>query len=264
MINAPPPPSSWNSSQQHRFSYDSPAAADRLSQDLGRMSFDAGSAGSGPARVAPQTANPFTSSFFAAGAPTGMTAAERLSGPNPVGERRPLTLPPLPTVRTSSAARSPSKLLSGRVGLLLWWCRCASDCGRKSCVAEWLGQYDAVLRAHFSPMAWLVAYVPPLASMLQAWKRRMLRQPTSSCLAAQYCSACSSDADPRACFAPVASLSSPVLFSFSDAYTYTRLTHHSPFVISGTSFFFKLYDVWLAAGAQLISHLRPPAARLSS
>lgn len=38
MINAPPPPN-WGSA---RFSYESAsAAADRLSQDLGRMSFEA-------------------------------------------------------------------------------------------------------------------------------------------------------------------------------------------------------------------------------
>jgi hypothetical protein len=37
MINAPPP--SWGSA---RFSLESATAADRLSQDIGRMSFEAG------------------------------------------------------------------------------------------------------------------------------------------------------------------------------------------------------------------------------
>ncbi|PSC70828.1 coiled-coil domain-containing 94-like protein isoform A [Micractinium conductrix] len=94
MINAPAPTPSWNGAG--RYSFDS--AADRLSQDMQRMSFDAA------ARVAPQpTANPYASSFFAA-------EPAQLSAPAATGmaERRALSLPPLLTpVRTSAPAKNP-------------------------------------------------------------------------------------------------------------------------------------------------------------
>ncbi|KAL4439272.1 hypothetical protein ABPG77_004174 [Micractinium sp. CCAP 211/92] len=88
IINAPPP-SSWGAG---RFSLDS--AAERLSEDMSRMSFE------GAARAAPQpTANPYTSSFFT----SSPSAAGPVAG---MADRRSLSLPPLPPVRTSAPARS--------------------------------------------------------------------------------------------------------------------------------------------------------------
>ncbi|EFN55206.1 hypothetical protein CHLNCDRAFT_134430 [Chlorella variabilis] len=99
MINAPPPTGGWGgAAAAGRYSLDSGAAADRLSQDLSRMSFEAAASPSAAARLAPQTANPFASSFFT----PGTTAAERLSAPV-LGDRRGLALPPLPGLRTSGA-----------------------------------------------------------------------------------------------------------------------------------------------------------------
>lgn len=107
-------------------------------------------------RLAPQTANPFASSFFT----PGTTAAERLSAPV-LGDRRGLALPPLPGLRTSGACKSPGKPpheplrccclpllpgpLPGLVGEERCWAGCrvverhASTCGIAQLLADtWL------------------------------------------------------------------------------------------------------------------------------